>query len=165
MTKEIKNAAIKILVRREYAVSELKKKLEKKFDDSEADIDRVIQELDKDNLQSDTRYAEMVIRAGISKYRGPIRIKGELRLKGIDDETIIKAFAEEGTDWSKLILALEKKKYGASPEPKEPKDVAKRLRFYHGQGYSSEYIDLVMKDSWFTSGSVTTSQENEDIDE
>ncbi|WP_309149071.1 MULTISPECIES: hypothetical protein [Dasania] len=40
---------------------------------------------------------------------------------------------------------LDKKKYGSAPMPKEPKKFLKRLRFFLGKGYSSEYIDLVIR--------------------
>ena len=143
---DIRYAAIKLLVRREQSMSELSTKLTRKFSGSESHIEQELEKLAEEGLQSDLRYAEMVVRSGINKYHGPLRIKAELRQKKVNDSIIEKAFAEEDADWSKLIVALDKKKYGSAPMPKEPKDVAKRLRFFQSKAYNAEYIDVVLGD-------------------
>ncbi len=147
--EDIRSAALKMLVRREQAASELRKKLSRKFPGATGQIDEEIDRLAEDGYQSDLRYAEMVVRSGIAKYHGPLRITAELRSKKIDEATINKAFDEEGTDWSKLIVLLDEKKYGSGPEPKEVSDLAKRMRFYQSRGYKPEHINLVVREDMF----------------
>jgi regulatory protein len=149
MLQEIRHAAMKMLVRREQAASELRRKLSRKFPMEEECIEREIKKLAEDGYQSDLRYAEMVVRSGIAKYNGPIKITAELRSKKIDELTINKAFTEEDTDWSKLIVLLDEKKFGLVPQPSEVKDIAKRMRFYQSKGYKPEHIDLVVREDMF----------------
>lgn len=148
-TSDIKLAAMRYLVRREHATSELKRKILRKFSGCEAAIDAEIKMLAEEGFQSDQRYAEQMVRNGVFRYHGPVRIRAELHQLGISEELINNAMDEEGADWSKLIVELSEKKYGNEPPPREAKDIAKRLRFFNSRGFRSEHINKVVKDDMF----------------
>jgi regulatory protein len=149
MYKVVMYAAIKFLARREQAALELRGKLENNFPDLEKVISEVIFKLIDKNWQSDLRYAEMIIRSSINRYRGPLRIENELRLMGVNESIIKNAMESEGVDWSNLIISLSNKKYGSKSEPKGIREMAKRKRFYQSKGFSFEHVSLVITDEMY----------------
>jgi len=71
------DSAIRYLARREHSVRELVDKLiAKGFELS--DIHETIARLQAENLQSEGRFVEMLIRSRISQGKGPVRIIHEL---------------------------------------------------------------------------------------
>ncbi|MCZ0869631.1 MULTISPECIES: RecX family transcriptional regulator [Dasania] len=87
---DIRYAAIKLLVRREQSLSELTTKLTRKFPGSKVLIEQELEELAEEGLQDDLRYVEMVVRSGINKYHGPLRIRAELRQKKLVTQSLMK---------------------------------------------------------------------------
>ncbi len=85
-----RTAALRILSYRWNSALELQRKLAaKKFDDDviEATIDRLRDE----KWLDDSRFAEAFVRAKATKRLGRERIKGELRMAGVDSETAERA--------------------------------------------------------------------------
>nr|WP_240500220.1 regulatory protein RecX [Halioglobus japonicus] len=111
---DIRIAAMDLLARREHSRRELKQKLLKRFkadDLIETQLDRLIE----DNLQSDARYAESFLRQRMNRGHGPMRIRQEMRQKGISDSEIALAMEEEAPDWFALAEATYQRKFGALP--------------------------------------------------
>jgi SOS response regulatory protein OraA/RecX len=81
---EIRRTAMDLLARREHSRRELKQKLKKRFRD-DALIEEQLDTLAEENLQSDTRYAESFLRQRFNRGHGPVRIRQEMRQKGIPD--------------------------------------------------------------------------------
>lgn len=79
-------AALRALGRREYSEFELRSKLERRF---EGDVvAKVLEALVADHLLSDERFTEVFVRSRIARGQGPIRIRQELRQRGVADDLI-----------------------------------------------------------------------------
>jgi regulatory protein len=136
-----RDIAIGLLARREYSCAELAQRLKKKaFDD--AAIDECLDTLVEQGLQSDARFAASFVRTRILRGQGVIRIKGELRQRGVDQETLNAAFEAveeaEGTDWFELARETLARRYTSPGET--PKERARRERFLASRGFDFEQI-------------------------
>ncbi|AZM94814.1 regulatory protein RecX [Vreelandella venusta] len=136
-----REVAIQMLSRREYSRAELARKLQQKsFQPDE--IDACLDRLEEQNLQSDERFAESFIRSRILRGQGGIRIKGELRQRGVDQETLTTAFAaveeREAVDWFELAHDTLSRRFSSPGDT--PKERAKRERFLATRGFNFEQI-------------------------
>jgi len=138
MSKDIRNAAISRLARREYSKMELYQYLVKKFDANQVDDELLW--LANEGLQSDQRFTESFIRNSIMRGRGPMRIKDELRSRGISSGMIDDIFEEMEIDWFAVMQQVYSKKYTSDPDCQ--KERACRLRFLQQRGFG---FDLIRK--------------------
>lgn len=137
LEQKVRNSALGSLTRREHSRAELLKKLQQKFPDADC-LDSVIQWLEELSYLDDQRFACAFVRTSIAKGRGPIRIKQELRLKGVSNSHQEYALAEEAVDWFELAGELLERKYR---EPiSDQKDKARRIRFLQSRGFDSNTI-------------------------
>ena len=97
--------AMRSLARRESAESELAKRLRLQGFNEEV-IEAVVEYCRGYNWVNDDRYGAMAVRAGAAKGHGPIKIRFDLRRKGLDDMQIDAAFDQPELDWFELALAL-----------------------------------------------------------
>ncbi len=133
---DIRLAAMNLLARREHSLRELQQKLRRRFPDPElvaAELDRLVEE----NLQSDSRYAQSYVRQRAGRGFGPLRVRGEMRERGIADTAIELAFAEAEVDWAAVAREVYSKKFGSAP-PGDMKERARRARFMQYRGFSAE---------------------------
>ncbi|MCU7931772.1 MAG: recombination regulator RecX [Candidatus Thiodiazotropha sp. (ex Codakia rugifera)] len=111
----------------------------------ELTIDRVLQELSKSGLQSDDRFTEQYIASRVNKGSGPVRIRAELRERGVD-ETLIQNQLEGCSDiWPELLQQVHDAKYGQQ-RAKDRKELAKRARFLEYRGFPGELIRNLLFD-------------------
>lgn len=87
MAKSIEETALIYLSYRERSEMEVKDHLKGK-DFSAEEIEETIQYLKEFNYLNEERYCEAFLRMGTAKGRGPLRLKQELRMKGISGEVI-----------------------------------------------------------------------------
>jgi len=136
-----RDVAIQLLARREYSRAELARKLQQKSFDGD-EIDACLNALAEQALQSDARFAESFVRSRIARGQGVIRIKGELRQRGVDQETLSEALAaveeREAIDWFELAKETLARRYDSPGET--PKERAKRERFLATRGFDFEQI-------------------------
>lgn len=130
---DIRRAAMDLLARREHSRRELFQKLALRFSNRDL-IDRVIDRLCDERLQSDARYAEAYLHARAQRLYGPKRIKAELKERGISDEIIAVAFNQADIDWQANLRQLEINKFGRKP-PANLLEKAKRIRFMQYRGF------------------------------
>ena len=140
---DIRVAAMDLLARREHSRGELKQKLRKRFDDADL-IDEQLDQLSEENLQSDSRYAESFLRQRINRGHGPMRIRQEMRQKGISDREIENSMAEEQPDWFALAEKVYHRKFGQLP-PEDVKDKAKRSRFMQYRGFGLDHYQYLLE--------------------
>ena len=95
---EIREIAVRYLSRREYAIEELRLKLLQRGADSDL-TEQVVGDLADENLVSDERFTEMYVRMRIRRLFGPLKIRGELRGKGISDKLINQAMPDGNDEW------------------------------------------------------------------
>lgn len=134
---DIRLAAMNLLARREHSSKELRQKLLKRFKDPEL-VDAQLQRLADEKLQSDQRFTESFLRQRLSRGHGPIRIRQEMRQKGISDTEISAAMEAEAPDWYELASQAYHRKFGALP-PEDIKEKAKRSRFMQYRGFALDH--------------------------
>ena len=141
--RSIREAAMDYLSRREHATHELFQKLLQKEYDSE-DISAALQRLTDQDLLSDSRFTEAFINQRINRGSGPLKIRAELRQKGISDAMIEKFLNERDVLWQESALAVRTKKYG-SELPSDLKEKVRQNRFLQSRGFSTEHINYAMR--------------------
>jgi regulatory protein len=134
---DIRFAAMNLLSRREHSSLELRQKLLRRFDDVEA-IDEQVTRLTEEGLQCDLRYAESFLRQRVSRGQGPLRIRQDMRQRGVADSLIAAAFKAESPDWDRVVSDVIAKKFG-STAAEELKDKARRVRFLQYRGFSADH--------------------------
>ena len=136
--RSIREVAMDLLSRREHSVFELTRKLKQR--DFEADeIDAAIEILQQDNLQSDNRFVESLVNSKINAGFGPIKIRHELRQKGVSDDLVGDYFSGLEVDWQSSMIAQRVKKFGTGI-PFEYKEKMKQARFLQNRGFSPESV-------------------------
>jgi regulatory protein len=139
---DIRIAAMDLLARREHSRRELRQKLLKRFKTPEL-IDAQLDRLTEENLQSDSRYAGSFLRQRISRGYGPVRIRQEMRQKGISDAEIEVAISVEAPDWFALAEEAYSRKFGALP-PADIRDKARRSRFMQYRGFALDHYQHLL---------------------
>ena len=134
----LKSYAFAVLTRKEYSKKDLIEKLAL-YAENREEVLILVDELSRENYQSDQRVAEMVVRSQIRKGKGPNRIKLALRAKSIDKELAQNDMNE--IDWYDEAYQLKVKKYGVDVS-KDPKIKAKQIRFLQYRGFE---MDAIMK--------------------
>lgn len=143
------------LSRREHSAGELRQKLIDKEQDP-AKVDELLQEFAEKGYQSDYRTALMLIREGIRKGRGRLRIKNDFYKRKVAlpsniDELIDMATEDnaefvdvvsdnelvDGVDWLRLAVEARVKKYG-DEIPTDQKAKARQLRFLQYRGFKPD---------------------------
>jgi regulatory protein len=135
----IRRAAMDLLAQREYTRKELGRKLLRLFSSDPVLIEAELEKLRDEGLQSDARLAEALIRSRVNRGQGPVKIKAELRGKGLSDGEIERAFEMGKFDWFALIIEVSRKRFGEAP-PSSAREKAKRSRFLLQRGFNFEHI-------------------------
>jgi regulatory protein len=133
---EIRRAAMDLLARREHGRRELMEKLSRRFDDLDA-VAAALEQLAREGLQSDQRFAEVFVHSRAQRLYGPLRIRQELQQRGIAAELIAAALEESGIDWLERLGRLQQGRFGDVPAA-DAKERARRLRFLQQRGFSFE---------------------------
>ena len=133
-----------LLARREHSVFELSTKLLKRFPDQHDLVGEQIERLRQEGLQSDRRMAEAFIRSRTRRGQGPLKIRAELRGRGVDDATVGAVLTDSGTDWATLAAELYERKYG-NAAPDSPRELARRSRFLQQRGFTFDQISPLLK--------------------
>lgn len=132
----LRSYAFAVLTRREYSKADLIEKLALYAMDRD-EVLKLVDELARENYQSDQRVAEIMLSSQKRKGKGPNRIKLALKSKKIDASLIQEELKE--TDWNEQAYQLKVKKYGTKVE-KEPKLKAKQIRFLMYRGFEMDAI-------------------------
>lgn len=90
-----------MLARREYSVSDLRRKLERKHTDAD-DIDAVVRRLVDEGMVCDRRFAEAFVRSRVARWQGPRKIRAELVRRGVAQADIHAALESNSTSWTDL---------------------------------------------------------------
>lgn len=131
--------ACDLLARREHSRKELKNKLTRDCSDEDL-LENLLQTLTNEGLQSDERFTEHFIHHRLVKGQGPLKIKQELKQKGIEGELIQLYLYEQEHDWYQLVRSVREKRFG-SDLPKDLKNKAKQSRFLYSRGFDTDMIN------------------------
>ncbi|WP_299020614.1 recombination regulator RecX [uncultured Photobacterium sp.] len=137
-----KETAVGYLSRRDHAEKELCQKL-KGRGYSEQDVAAAIAYCQDYNWLDDARYASMMVRNGVGKGWGALRIKQEMKMKGVHATVISQAMDEVEVDWFEHARDVAQRKFGNS-EMDTPKEKARRFRFMQYRGFDFEQIQYAL---------------------
>ena len=136
--RSIRNTALDILARREHTRLELSRKLKAK-DFSDNEIEELLETLIQDGLQSDERYAESYVNMRRSRGYGPLKIKQELKQRGVSSE-LVDDFVEFNDEiWLDTAYQAYEKKFAAKAS-ESANERAKRMRFLQSRGFTGDII-------------------------
>jgi regulatory protein len=141
--KEIREAGLRLLARREHSQKELLNKLLIKGFNQD-DILAVIEELALQGWQSDVRYAESYTRHRIQKGYGPVFIISELRQNGIDAFHLEETLQKTAGSWMGLLEQVYIKKYNHDILI-DRNEWAKRSRFLLNRGFSGAMVSALFE--------------------
>jgi len=133
-----RNTAIGLLARREHAQSEVRRKLRNRGYDTEL-TNTVVDELTRQRLLSDDRFAESFIRSRADRGQGPVRLRAELRQLQLPAEMIDKHLAAAQVDWAASASAVRERRFGIRP-PVGMAERAKQVRFLQYRGFTTDQI-------------------------
>lgn len=139
----VRIAAMDMLSRREHSQCELVFKLQDKGAD-ELLAEQVVWELAEQNLQSNQRFAEMLVNSHVYKGRGPLRLQQDMQQHGIEESIFEPVLSDLRVDWQTLALQVYEKKYGDSCVD-DYNERAKRMRFLQGRGFSTDQIESAIR--------------------
>jgi len=134
---EVRVAAMDLLARREHSQRELRTKLVRRFPPEQ--VDETVQTLAAEGMQSDSRFAEAFVRQRSQRGYGPLRIRQELRQRGISDELAAAAMEGAEVDWFANLAYVVDRKYGDIPAT-DLKEKARRTRFLLYRGFTGDQI-------------------------
>jgi regulatory protein len=137
---ELKQQALKFLVRREYSKRELRSRLAEKCDDHDA-IDAALSELETEGWLSDARYVEQILNARLGRY-GREHVVHELRSKGVSEALIDEALPRIMEMETDALKSVWEKKFGK--RPCDRKELGRQVRFLQSRGFSlGEIMKLI----------------------
>lgn len=139
-----RNLAMNWLARREHSQAELRDKLAAR-ELPPGIIDDTVAQLASEGLVSDERFAESFITARMRKGQGPVRIRAELKKRGVGADLVHLHVHDAGHDWFALACEVRAKKFGAAV-PAEFREKAKQMRFLEYRGFDGEQIRAAVGD-------------------
>ena len=136
-SKKAYNAAIRMLGRREHSQGELASKLRQKFSGlPPSELDQLLDELKQHGLQSDTRFAESLVRSRIGRGYGPYYIRRELAFKGVAGDLIDEQLEQADADWADIARDLVERKHPTALDHEQA--WGKAVRFLQRRGFSGD---------------------------
>ena len=106
---------------------ELRRKLARHDFDAEQ-IVAVLDDLEHDGSLSDQRFSEQYAQARRGRGYGPVRIREELRQRGVEDTLASDAVMLSDPDWRACAEAARRRKFAGDP-PRKYRDRARQARF------------------------------------
>ncbi|MCZ6640224.1 MAG: regulatory protein RecX [Gammaproteobacteria bacterium] len=138
----VRNRALGLLARREHSVQELLRKLRSKGG-AESVCLAVVEELTRLDLQSDGRFTEAYTHSRVGKGFGPMRIRQDLRQRGIKDGLIEDHLTRDAEYWMKIAEQARHKRFkGIVPDTRDVWNA--QARFLAQRGFPSDLIYRVL---------------------
>jgi len=136
--RSLRRIALDFLARREHSEQELRQKLEARADDAD-EVEAALHKLKDEGLQSDERFTEAYVHHRVNAGIGPLKIRYELRQKGIDESLADAILQPMAGQWDEMMREQHVRKYG----DKIPGDYGERMkqaRFLQNRGFSPESV-------------------------
>ncbi len=126
------------LARREHSTDELTRKLRRRGVRDAAIVD-VIATLRAENALSDARFAESFVRVRVERGQGPLRIRAELRERGLSDDAVGDVLTATSEEWLEHARRVRTKRFGAAA-PDSRRVWNQQARFLAQRGYPADVI-------------------------
>jgi regulatory protein len=104
--------ALGLLVRREHSRKELSRKLAARGVESE-EAQAAIDKLSEAGWQDDARFAELLVRSRAASGHGPVHVRAELRMHGLDSDAVAAAMDGFDGDWNAIARDLVRRRFDA----------------------------------------------------
>lgn len=146
--QELAARAVRLLAVREHSVQELRRKLRRTRtpgsadNPDDADIEAVLEDLQRDGLLSEERFVEAFVRSRLGRGQGPAKIRAGLMERGVARELVDDALDQPDQDaefWRDRARTVQTRRFGAGP-PVDRADWAKRARFLSARGFGPDVI-------------------------
>jgi len=95
-------------------------------------------------LLSNARYAESYVQSRFQRGHGPLKIRAELRERGIDDALIDACLEDYAARWPELLEQVRLKKFGPA-RPADFRERSRQMRFLQQRGFTGEQIDALFR--------------------
>jgi regulatory protein len=133
--------ALKLLGLREHSRRELARKLADRGivpEIAAETIDRLVAEGSLD----ESRLAELYVAERVRKGYGPLRIRSELRDKGLSESDIVPYLSADAVDWTARMAQTYERKYGPDADEAPPgrDELIRRARFLEQRGFPTDTI-------------------------
>lgn len=143
MSEALRERALRILARRDYARLELSRKLAPHAE-SAPQLEALLDELTAQSLLSDERYAQVRLHSRAARL-GDARLAYELRSQGVADQLITAALAT-GDDELTRARRVWQRKFGNAPlAAGDGVGRARQIRFLSARGFSAETIRRILR--------------------
>ncbi len=139
----VRAKALDLLARREHSAGELRTKLRQRGYESTA-VEAVLSSLAQENLLSDERFVQEFVAARVRRGSGPMKIRAELRGRGVEGESVDLALAALKGASAEGAAAARRKRFGAEL-PKDMQSRARQARFLQQRGFSMDDIRKALK--------------------
>ena len=136
--RTVRTAALALLTGRDFARQELARRLARRGY-PEALIESVIAGLVAERLLSESRFTEQFVGQQARRGHGPVRIRMELRERGVADEEIDSALAAAEEDWVAHAREARRRRFGPAG-PADFRERARQGKFLQYRGFTSEQI-------------------------
>jgi regulatory protein len=136
--RTIRTAALALLAGRDFGREELAKRLLRRGYPG-VNVEAVVAALVEQCLLSESRFTEQFVRQHAGRRHGPLRIRLELRQRGVADADIDEALAAAAEDWVAIARDARRKRFGAAG-PADNRERARQGRFLQYRGFSAEQI-------------------------
>ena len=120
------------------------RKLEQKSFDPSL-IQQALIILQQEGLQSDARFAELYTHYRRNRGYGPLRIRTELKERGIDEQLIDHLLAIADNSWLNDALKAWKKRFKQGL-PADAKSRAQQMRFLQYRGFTATHINTIFRE-------------------
>jgi len=134
--------ALRLLARREHSVQELYHKLKGRQFPAEV-ADEVVVALVDEGALSDRRFAVIYAQSRFERGFGPLRIRAELRERGIGEAQVLQILADYQAQWAEAARRQCHKRFGGNA-PVDFNQRVKRMRFLQQRGFNNEQIHAAL---------------------
>lgn len=97
-------------------------------------IEATVTALAEEGLQSDSRYGEMLVRSRVNRGQGPLRIRADLRQRGLEGEAVQALLDDYDEHWPQLARQVIERRFG-SDAAGDRREWARRARFLASRGF------------------------------
>lgn len=141
--RDPRDIALGLLARREHSRTELARKLSAKGV-AQDQIPPLLDALEAERSLSDARFTEAYV--GVRRRRGfgPLRIRLELRERGVAEDLIEAHLKADDPQWRELAREQYQRRYGPAP-PGDAREWARRARFLEARGFPSGLIARIIE--------------------
>jgi len=143
--QQIRVKAMDFLARREYSCQELQQRLLRRDYGYEPEmVGLIVAELVAEGLLSDERFIESFVASRQRRGQGPVRIRAELRDRGVSEVLIETWLDMRDPQWLCRLRELHDKRF-AGQDPETMSERARQQRFFSYRGFTAEQIKHLFK--------------------